>query len=110
VSTLVTFEQFVRPALLKMMGHANPLRPVVRAVFQEELARKPGRVGLLRVRLQRQEGALHAWTSGNQDTGILRTMLLADGIAVIPAATATIGKGHVVDVQVLRGGFDVEVR
>jgi molybdopterin molybdotransferase len=107
VSTLVTFDQFVRPALLRMMGHASPLRPVVRAVFQEEVVRKPGRVGLLRVRLQRRGGELHAWTSGNQDTGILKTMLQADGIAVIPAALGRIGRGHPVDVQVLRGGLEM---
>ena len=74
VSTLLTFEQFVRPALLKMMGHRTLLRPVVRAVFQEHVARKPGRVSFLRVRLERRDSGLLAWTSGNQETGILKTI------------------------------------
>jgi molybdopterin molybdotransferase len=105
VATLLTFDQLVRPALLRMMGHDRVLRPVVRAVFQEELARKPGRVSLLRVRLERRAGGLLAWTSGNQETGRLRTMLRADGIAVIPADRGSIGAGDLVDVQMLRGGL-----
>jgi len=102
VSTLLTFEQFVRPALLKMMGHKNLRRPLVRAVFQEDFARKPGRVSFLRVRLERSNGGFLAWTSGNQDTGILKTMLKADGIAVIPADWGSVGRGDLVDVQMLR--------
>lgn len=102
VSTLLTFEQFVRPALLKMMGHKNLLRPLVRAIFQEDFARKPGRVSFLRVRLERSNGGFLAWTSGNQETGILKTMLKADGIAVIPADWGSVGRGDLVDVQMLR--------
>jgi molybdopterin molybdotransferase len=103
VSTLVTFDQFVRPALLRMMGHANPLRPLVPAVLQDDLARKPGRVGFVRVRLERRDGVLLARTAGNQDTGILKTMLQADGVAVIPADRGALRRGEVIDVQVLRG-------
>jgi molybdopterin molybdotransferase len=102
VSTLLTFEQFVRPALLKMMGRRDLLRPLVPAVFQEDFPRKPGRVSFLRVRLERRDGALLAWTSGKQETGILKTMLEADGIAVIPADRGAIGPGDLVEVQPLR--------
>jgi molybdopterin molybdotransferase len=107
VSTLLTFEQFVRPALLKMMGHQALLRPMARAIFQEELALKPGRVSFLRVRLERRNEGLLAWTSGNQETGILKTMLQADGIAVIPADWGSVGAGDAVDVQLLRAGAEV---
>jgi molybdopterin molybdotransferase len=102
VSTLLTFDQFVRPALLKMMGHREVLRPLVQAVFDEDLARKPGRVSFLRVRLERRDRGLVARTSGNQETGILKTMLRADGVAIIPADRGALRAGDVVDVQVLR--------
>jgi molybdopterin molybdotransferase len=102
VSTLLTFDQFVRPALLKMMGHRDVLRPLVRAVFDEDLLRKPGRVSFLRVRLARRGAGLVARTSGNQETGILKTMLQADGIAIIPADRGALRAGDMVDVQVLR--------
>jgi molybdopterin molybdotransferase len=106
VSTLLTFEEFVRPALLRMAGHARVLRPLVPALLQHELPRKPGRVQLVRVRLERRDGALLAWTAGNQDTGILKTTLRADGIAVIPAERAAIAAGAPVDVHVLRGELE----
>jgi len=101
VSTLLTFEQFVRPALLRMQGRREVLRPTVRAVFQEELRRKPGRTHFLRVRLERRGGALHAWSAGNQDTGILKTMLRADGIAILPADQGDLSSGTPVEVQIL---------
>lgn len=106
VSTLLTFEQFVRPALLRMMGRRDVLRPLVPAVLQDELRRKPGRVSLVRVQLKRSDGVLHAWSAGNQDTGILRTTLRADGIAIIPADWGDVRPGTTIDVQVCRGGFE----
>jgi molybdopterin molybdotransferase len=109
VAALLTFEQFVRPALLAMMGHREVLRPTVRAAFQEELPRKPGRVTFLRVRLERRNGGLLAWMAGDQATGRLRTTLQADGIAVIPAEWAAITRGDLVDVQMTRGGPGAEV-
>src|SRR5207237_2320100 len=48
VSSMVTFEQLVRPALLKMSGHRSYSRPVVRAVFQEEFSKRPDRRRFLR--------------------------------------------------------------
>jgi molybdopterin molybdotransferase len=102
VSSLLTFEQFVRPALLKMMGHRRWLRPLVPAVLQQDVAKKAGRVVFLRVRLADRAGRLLAWPSGNQETGILKTQLLADGIAVVPADQGPLPAGATVNVQVLR--------
>jgi molybdopterin molybdotransferase len=107
VSTLLTFEQFVRPALLRMMGHRRVLRPIARATLQDAVPRKAGRVAFLRVRLERRERALLAWSAGAQDTGILRTLLRADGIAVLPAEWGDVAAGAAVEVQVLRPGFDM---
>jgi molybdopterin molybdotransferase len=106
VSTLLTFEEFVRPALLKMMGHTAVLRPFVRAMLQDDLAHKPGRVEFVRVRLERREGTLLAWKAGSQETGILKTSLRAHGIAVIPADSGALRAGSPVSVHVLRGECD----
>ena len=109
VSTLLTFEQFVRPALLRMMGHRHVLRPLRRAVLQEPLQRAPGRVGFVRVRLWRgEDGVLRASTAGDQETGILKTLLRADGIAVVLAEQGPVAAGQPVAVQVIRPGFDVD--
>jgi len=103
VSTILTFEQFVRPALLKMAGRRAVLRPVVRAMFQEELRHAPGRVGFIRVRLERRGDALLAWSAGNQDTGMLKTMLRADAIAIVPADQGDLRPGTPIDVQIVAG-------
>jgi molybdopterin molybdotransferase len=109
VAVLLTFEELVRPALLTMMGHRSVLRPIVRAVLQEGLTNRPGRVTFVRVRLARRGGALLAWPSGKQDTGIFRTTLEADGVAVIPADVGDVAAGTSVDVQVLRAIDEREV-
>jgi len=106
VAALVTFEEFVRPALRRLAGHAAVLRPVVQALFRERLVAKPGRVTLARVRLARQGPELHAWSAGPHDAGILRTSLRADGIAVLPAEGANLEPGSPVEVQVLRPEFE----
>lgn len=106
VSTLLTLQQFVRPALLRMMGRRDVLPPLVPAILQDEIPKKPGRVSLLRVRLEQGGRALHAWSAGNQDTGILRTMLRADAVAILPAEWGDVRRGTTIDVQVCRGGFE----
>lgn len=101
VSTMVTFEEFVRPALLKMMGHTHVIKPFVKATLQETLNKKPGRVQFLRVRVVDNGSGLLASSSGDQNTGILRTMLRANGIAVLPADLEQIKAGEKVNVHLI---------
>jgi len=103
VSSLITFEEFVRPALLKMMGFRKVLRPLVTATLREGIKKKPGRVNFLRVAVEEKDGHYFAWSPGKQDTGYLRTLLLADGIAVIPAEKGDLAAGEQVDVQIIAG-------
>ncbi|PLX95431.1 MAG: molybdopterin molybdenumtransferase MoeA [Desulfuromonas sp.] len=102
VSTMVTFEQFVRPALLRMMGHRNVVRPLVTAILKEEVKKKAGKINFLRVRVTVEEGRYIASTSGNQHTGILRTMLRANGLAILPRDATFIAAGTEVELQLLR--------
>jgi molybdopterin molybdotransferase len=101
VSTMVTFEEFVRPALLKMMGHKRVIKPFVKATLKETATKKPGRVQFLRVRVVDNGERLVASSSGDQNTGILRTMLRANGIAVLPADREKIEAGEEVDVHLI---------
>jgi molybdopterin molybdotransferase len=101
VSSLVTFEVFVRPALLKMMGHPEPEKPLVKAVLKEPIRKKAGKVHFFRVKIDVEDGEYVAWTSGDQNTGILRTMVLANGIAVLPSERTVINAGEKVDVYLL---------
>jgi molybdopterin molybdotransferase len=102
VSAMVTFELFVRPALLRLGGHARLQRPVVQAHAEAPIANLGRRRGYLRVALSAgEDGAYRARLTGDQSSGILRSMVAADGLAVLPGDT-TVEAGSMVPVILLR--------
>lgn len=102
VSTMVTFEIFVRPALLRMQGRRRVVRPTTRVRLAEDVRKKPGKVQFIRLRLER-DGAR---SSGDQNTGILKTMILADAMAVLPIERDFFKAGEEVDAILLRDDLD----
>jgi molybdopterin molybdotransferase len=107
VSTMVTFEEFVRPAILRMMGHRRVIKPFVKAVLHGKARKKPGKINFLRVRLTNENGRYLAHSSGDQNTGILKTMLLADAMARLPADRTEFAPGDEVDVHILSSNLDM---
>lgn len=107
VSTMITFEELVRPALLKMMGHTKVIKPFIKATLKAAVKKKPGRVNFLRVSVDRENDEYVAWSPGGQDTGILKTMLLAGGIAVIPSEQGDIKAGEKINVHLLGNVADM---
>ena len=101
VATMLMFEEMVRPALLKMLGHRKVLKAPITAILQEPLKKKPGKVQLLRVRLEQRNGDFWAWSAGDQNTGILKTMLRADGVAILPAEAISFSAGDELIVHLL---------
>jgi molybdopterin molybdotransferase len=101
VSTLVTFEQFVRPCLLRMMGHSAVYRPVEPAVFDAPYSKQAGRAHFVRVTLERRAGVLHARETGEQSSNILLSMVRADGLAFVAEDTTRVEAGALVPVQLL---------
>jgi molybdopterin molybdotransferase len=101
VSCMVCTEEYVRPLVRHMMGRALLYRPVRIAVLDEQYAKgaDAGRTHFVRVRLQERDGVLHATLTGPQGSGILTSMALATGIAVIPENTPTVEAGQTVHVQ-----------
>jgi molybdopterin molybdotransferase len=99
VSTMITFEEFVRPALLRMQGLQRVLRPFFKAVLRETLKKKPGKVQIVRLRLEKEAGRWYATSAGNQQTAILKTMVDAQAIAVLPAESSVFAAGDEVDVH-----------
>ncbi len=93
VSTMMTFEEFVRPALLRMQGEQQVLRPLFPVVMQESLSKKPGKVQIVRLRLERQGGRWYGRSAGNQQTAILKTMLDAQAVALLPAENSGVAVG-----------------
>jgi len=87
VSAMVTFELFVRPALLKMTGRRRLQRPRIRARALEPVPNPGSRRGYLRVQLEATGDGLGARLTGEQGSAILRSMVAADGLAVVPPDT-----------------------
>ncbi len=105
VSAMMTFEQFVRPALLRMQGARRLHRPLVRARVDETLEKKPGRMHFVRVTLERDGDAVLARSTGNQSSGVLKSMVRAHGILIFAADASEIARGESAWVQVLDGDF-----
>ena len=101
VSAMVTFELFVRPALRRMAGARALDRPRITARALEKIDNPGSRRGYLRVTLTPEAQGFGARLTGDQGSAILRSMVLADGLAVV-APDTTIAAGQPVDVIVLR--------
>ena len=103
VSSMVTFEQLVRPALLKMSGCRTYGRPVVQALFQERFSKRGDRRHFLRGILTRDEGVFTVRTTGDQGSGILTSMVKANCLIDVPVEVERLNPGDEVAVQLLSG-------
>ena len=101
VASMIVFDELVKPAILKAMGHKRILPAVIRAVLQEDVPKKPGLAKFLRVRLERGGEGFLASSSGKQTTGMLKTLSRADGIAVLPSERSSYSAGDEVDVHLI---------
>jgi molybdopterin molybdotransferase len=103
VSSMVTFEVFVRPALLAMAGAAVLDRPAVVAELAEAIDKAPGKTHFIRARLWREGTRLCTASTGSQDSGVLTSMVKADGLIVLAQDAGRIAAGSTVDVRLLQG-------
>ncbi|MDP6685650.1 MAG: molybdopterin molybdotransferase MoeA, partial [Candidatus Omnitrophota bacterium] len=106
VSSTISFEEYVRPALLKMQGSKNLFRPGVWATLREDFKKKKGLRYFIRTKLENIDGKFYASLTGPQGSGIINSLVLADGIIVAPEGEERLKKGQKVYVQLLRHGFD----
>jgi molybdopterin molybdotransferase len=84
VSAMVSFELFARPALLWMQGLTSLERPTVEAILMDDVKHKDDRRHFVRVRVEERDGEYQAYLTGEQGSGILSSMLEADGLAILP--------------------------
>jgi molybdopterin molybdotransferase len=103
VSSMVTFEQLVRPALLKMSGCWSYGRPVVQALFQERFSKRGDRRHFLRGVLTSEDGVFKVRTTGAQGSGILTSMVKANCLIDVPVDVERLNPGDAVAVQLLSG-------
>ena len=105
VSSMVTFDQLVRPAMMKLGGHATWERPIVKATFQETFSKQTDRRHFLRGVLAYENGSLVVRTTGKQGSGILTSMVKANGFIDVPEEVEGLQPGDVVNVQLLTRNF-----
>jgi molybdopterin molybdotransferase len=104
VSCMVTFELFVRPALLRMAGHRAVFAPTVRARLGEDYRQQTGLTHFARVCLSRAgDGGVDARLTGGQGSGILTSMAAADGLMVVPEERVAVTAGEQLDTILLGG-------
>ena len=101
VSCMVNYELFVRPAILKMMGKKNLAKPSIAAVMEEGISNNDGRRIFARVIVEKRDGRYYARLTGPQGSGILTSMALANGLAVVPEDQARVNKGDILQVLML---------
>lgn len=101
VASMVAFEQFVRPAILKMLGKTKLRKPEVEATLVGEVQNRDGRRCFYRAAVERRGGEYVATLTGPQGSGILTSMAQADGLVVIPEDVREAKTGDRVRVQML---------
>uniref|UniRef100_A0A831U040 Molybdopterin molybdenumtransferase n=1 Tax=Geobacter metallireducens TaxID=28232 RepID=A0A831U040_GEOME len=106
VAAMVAFEQFVRPALLKAMGHRRILRPVVKATLLEGVENRGKRPHLVRGLVELRSGRYRVRTTGSQSSGRLASLTGGNGLIVL-APDSSLGLGSEVDVQLLDRSFEM---
>lgn len=99
VSSMVVCDQYVRPLLLKMQGCQDILKKTISAVCDHDIRKQPGRTEFLRARVEWREGAYHASLTGPQGSGILTSMVEADGLMILPEESGEVKKGDKVNVE-----------
>lgn len=99
VSVMVSFEQFVRPALLKMQGHSKIYRQTIKAISSQEIKVKSGIRHIIRAIVRIEKDKFIATITGEQGSGILKSMVLANALIVLDENTTQVKKSGMVDVQ-----------
>ncbi len=101
-SSMVSFEQFVRPAILKMSGRSDLKRPEIEVVLDERVIKKPGRRHFLRAVLEKRDGEVRASLTSSQKSGSLKPMTVANALLVIPEEVTVVEPGERVIAQLIR--------
>ena len=101
VSSMVTFELFARPAILKMMGQRNLSKTMIRAISESKIENTDGRRVFARAVVRREGDHYYARTRGPQGSGILTSMTQANGLAIVPEDVAAVEEGEIIQVLML---------
>ena len=102
VSVAVAFEQYLRPALLAMMGASALFRPRVGGLIDEPVRTDPAKAVFLRVTARLHAHTWHASLSGGQSSNVLSALAAADAYGVVPVGVGTLDAGDPVELEMFR--------
>ena len=106
VAVMVTFLAFVKPALIQMMGGLPSSTPYLRAKSAVALRKKPGRTEYQRGFVRAlPDGTLQVDAAGNQGSGVLRSMVEANGLIVLHHHQSNVAAGDELDVMIFEGAI-----
>jgi len=103
VSSMITFELFARPAILKMMGKTNLIRPTVEVTMESRIKNSDGRRIFARAIVRKEGDRLYAKTTGPQGSGILTSMSMANALVIVPEDVAAVKEGDLIKAIMLDG-------
>jgi molybdopterin molybdotransferase len=106
VSAMLTFEQFVRPAIIKMSGRANWQKPVLQVELAEAIT-SDGRETFARAWVRRENNRYVAHLSGGQASNVLSALVAANALVIIPDGQTRVEAGARVSAQMLDWPEDV---
>lgn len=101
LASLIAFEELVRPAILKMMGHRHLFRPAVEAILEKEIKKEPGFCHVLCGSISFKEGGFSVIPLSLKGEGVRKSIKNANGLIVIPEDRGWIRPGEKVKVQLL---------
>ncbi|MFC1993459.1 gephyrin-like molybdotransferase Glp [Chloroflexota bacterium] len=101
VSSMVTFELFVRPAIFKMLGKRPLNKPAIEATIEDPIVNTDGRRIFARALVEKRDGRYFARLTGPQGSGILTSMALANGLVIVPEDKPRVEAGDKAQVMML---------
>jgi molybdopterin molybdotransferase len=101
VSAMVSFEQFARPAILKMLGKKKLAKPTIIAISESHVENSDERRFFTRAIVEKRGEKYFARLTGPQGSGVLTSMVKGNGLMIVPEGTKSIEQGDEVQVQML---------
>ena len=106
VSVFVSYEVFVRPAIMKMMGRTQTERPQITATLTQDVSGPKAKLQFARVHVERGDHGWMATPTGARGSNLISTVSRANGLGMIPAGVETAPSGSQVRVMVFRASED----
>ena len=109
VSAMVAFEEFARPAVLRMLGKTMLAKPLIEAVLEGPVYNVDERRVFARVEVTRRDGTYYANPTGPQGSNILTSMSKANGLAICAEDVPVMEAGQTVKVKMLDWNEEVQI-